>query len=98
MCFVALTFLTIIVYYSKSTSYICSQFPEKCVCEVHKKEIALKGCLENNGKIGCIKEKIHCTKFRLKSQVEQDTDSCNSNPREDDLCKYDEDYRIKRDD
>ena len=89
--------------YSSSTPYICSKNPDKCVCEEFKvfttaygyKPIFVKTEQEARTlQIGSAYNpppiNYECMKFRKKTQAEQDADSCNSNPREDDLCKCEE--------
>lgn len=73
-------------YYYNSTSYICSKNPNKCVCE---KEIQYAGSYDSISGETSLPYK-ECSKFRKKTQPELDTDDCNNNPREDDLCKCEE--------
>lgn len=84
--------------YINSVSYICSKNSEKCVCQSFKQKCAEGDEQLPNG--NCIIEKGQngkpnyifdfegenkCTKFRLKSEL--DIQSCQENPREDDICK-----------
>ena len=70
-------------FYSKSTFYICSKSPEKCVFDDSR-----------NGKIVSYQTDIsldqHYVKLRLKTQSEFDINDCNSNPRDDVECKCEE--------
>ena len=74
--------LLIVPKYLNSTSYICSKSPEKCVCETPFERFC--DFYGNDCSDKCTSQ------FRLKSQAELDIDDCNSNPREDDLCKCEE--------
>ena len=70
-------------FYPKSTFYICSKSPEKCVFDDSR-----------NGKIVSYQTDIsldqHYVKLRLKTQSEFDINDCNSNPRDDVECKCEE--------
>ena len=86
--------------YHNSASYICSKSPEKCVCGEEGSYTEMSAFESDLPKIekklgqdwDCryFKQKVkcnHCLKFRLKTQAELDIDDCNSNPREDEICK-----------
>ena len=93
-----IVFALFILYYTNTTSYICSESPEKCVCEEYYcKPLTFKGSTFLSSNQTCYFQKspnkifeFGCNKFRLKTQAELLEQSCQENPREDEDCKCEE--------
>ena len=97
--YLGLFFLIIILLVISNDKHYCKNNPDKCVCEIYIdnddgfiKTISFsEGSLDNKSYQEIEKEwGVKCSQFRKKTQAELDIDSCNSNPREDDLCKCEE--------